>query len=449
MVHLTFPIAPTERSREVQRGARAPHRGPVDRPAAGSARRRRVRRQQHRPGHRRGAAGAPARRRLHRPGARRSTRARDRSAGCRRTRRPRRRPGPVDLAVVAVPADGVPGVVADAAAAGVHGLVVVSAGLRRDRPGRRGRAAGAGARGARRRHAPGRPELPRHRQHRPRRTPQRHARPAAAGRPAGWASSASPARWAWRCSPRPTGGGLGLSSFVSAGNRADVSGNDLLQYWQDDPATDVILLYLETFGNPRKFARLARRIGAAQADRGASRSPAAGGGHRAGRRPRWRRCFAHVRRDPGRHRRRAVRRRAAAGQPAAAGRRRGSGWSATRPRWRALAATRLRGRRADASPTGTRATSGRRPAPPRSPRRWPPTAGRPRRRRARGGLRAAAAGRAGRPDADADAGTRPRPLPAALAPDKPVVATFLVRAAAGAACRRTRRWRRRCARWAA
>ncbi len=55
--------------------------------------------------------------------------------------------------------------------------------------------------------------------------------------------------------------GLGFSSFVSAGNRADVSGNDLLQYWQDDPATDVILLYLETFGNPRKFARLARRLG--------------------------------------------------------------------------------------------------------------------------------------------------------------------------------------------
>jgi acyl-CoA synthetase (NDP forming) len=54
--------------------------------------------------------------------------------------------------------------------------------------------------------------------------------------------------------------GLGLSTFVSAGNRADVSGNDLLQYWADDPATDVVLLYLESFGNPRKFARLARRL---------------------------------------------------------------------------------------------------------------------------------------------------------------------------------------------
>ncbi|MCJ1681132.1 GNAT family N-acetyltransferase [Streptomyces sp. APSN-46.1] len=53
--------------------------------------------------------------------------------------------------------------------------------------------------------------------------------------------------------------GEGLSSFVSAGNRADVSGNDILQYWYEDEATDVALLYLETLGNPRKFTRLARR----------------------------------------------------------------------------------------------------------------------------------------------------------------------------------------------
>jgi acetyl coenzyme A synthetase (ADP forming)-like protein len=54
--------------------------------------------------------------------------------------------------------------------------------------------------------------------------------------------------------------GLGLSAFVSVGNKADVSSNDLLEYWEDDPETDLILLYLESFGNPRKFARLARRI---------------------------------------------------------------------------------------------------------------------------------------------------------------------------------------------
>lgn len=54
--------------------------------------------------------------------------------------------------------------------------------------------------------------------------------------------------------------GVGLSTFISVGNKADVSGNDLLQYWELDPATRVILLYLESFGNPRRFARLARRI---------------------------------------------------------------------------------------------------------------------------------------------------------------------------------------------
>lgn len=54
--------------------------------------------------------------------------------------------------------------------------------------------------------------------------------------------------------------GLGFSTFVSAGNRADVSGNDLLQYWAEDPDTDLALLYLETFGNPRRFARLARHL---------------------------------------------------------------------------------------------------------------------------------------------------------------------------------------------
>ncbi|MEX0658734.1 MAG: GNAT family N-acetyltransferase [Egibacteraceae bacterium] len=55
--------------------------------------------------------------------------------------------------------------------------------------------------------------------------------------------------------------GLGLSSFASVGNKADLSGNDLLQYWESDPNTAVILLYLESFGNPRKFGRIARRVG--------------------------------------------------------------------------------------------------------------------------------------------------------------------------------------------
>jgi len=53
---------------------------------------------------------------------------------------------------------------------------------------------------------------------------------------------------------------LGISTFVSVGNKADVSSNDLIQYWAEDPRTDVILLYLESFGNPRKFGRIAKRI---------------------------------------------------------------------------------------------------------------------------------------------------------------------------------------------
>jgi acetyl coenzyme A synthetase (ADP forming)-like protein len=53
---------------------------------------------------------------------------------------------------------------------------------------------------------------------------------------------------------------LGFSAFVSIGNKADVSSNDLLEWWEDDDETDLVLLYLESFGNPRKFARLSRRV---------------------------------------------------------------------------------------------------------------------------------------------------------------------------------------------
>ena len=55
--------------------------------------------------------------------------------------------------------------------------------------------------------------------------------------------------------------GLGISTFVSVGNKADISGNDLLRYWESDESTDVILLYLESFGNPKKFSQIARRVG--------------------------------------------------------------------------------------------------------------------------------------------------------------------------------------------
>ena len=151
--------------------------------------------------------------------------------------------------------------VADAAAAGAHGLVVISRRLRRGRrrPARRrsgrwsARAHAAGMRvvgpnclgvantdRAVRLNATLAPRLP------------------AAGRVGFFSQSGA---FGVALLAEADRRGLGLSSFVSAGNRADVSGNDLLQYWQDDPGTDVIMLYLETFGNPRKFARLARRIG--------------------------------------------------------------------------------------------------------------------------------------------------------------------------------------------
>lgn len=55
--------------------------------------------------------------------------------------------------------------------------------------------------------------------------------------------------------------GIGVSNFVSVGNKLDVSGNDLLCFWEDDPRTDVIAMYLESFGNPRKFLRIAQRVG--------------------------------------------------------------------------------------------------------------------------------------------------------------------------------------------
>ncbi|WP_242454054.1 GNAT family N-acetyltransferase [Bailinhaonella thermotolerans] len=167
--------------------------------------------------------------------------------------------GEVDLAVLAVPADGVLDVVRQCARKGVHGLVVVSSGF--GETGREGRARQeelvriARAHGMRvvgpnclgiantaasmRLNATLAPELP------PR------------GR-AGFFSQSGALGTALlqRVSER----GLGISTFVSAGNRADVSGNDLLQYWEEDPATEVILLYLESLGNSRKFTRLARRI---------------------------------------------------------------------------------------------------------------------------------------------------------------------------------------------
>ena len=171
--------------------------------------------------------------------------------------------GPVDLAVVAVPAEEVPAVVAECGAHGVQGLVVITAGYaetgadgreRQRELVRQARAAGMRVLGpnafglvntdpAIRLNASLSPRLP-------------------ARGPVGiFSQSGAIGAALLETADRR---GLGLSSFVSAGNRADVSGNDLLQYWEEDEATRVALLYLESFGNPRKFSRLARRLAAAK-----------------------------------------------------------------------------------------------------------------------------------------------------------------------------------------
>ncbi|MEU2611693.1 GNAT family N-acetyltransferase [Micromonospora sp. NPDC007271] len=166
----------------------------------------------------------------------------------------------IDLAVVAVAPEAATGVVADAAKAGAHGLVVISAGFAEAGP------AGAAAQRALVRAA----HLAGMRVVGPNCLGVANTDPAvrlnatlapvlpAPGRVGVFSQSGA---FGVALLAEASRRGLGLSTFVSAGNRADVSGNDLLQYWQDDPGTDVVTLYLETFGNPRKFARLARRIG--------------------------------------------------------------------------------------------------------------------------------------------------------------------------------------------
>ncbi|MGW3206764.1 bifunctional acetate--CoA ligase family protein/GNAT family N-acetyltransferase [Streptomyces sp. NPDC001135] len=177
--------------------------------------------------------------------------------------------GPVDLAVVAVPAAYVPAVVAECGEHGVQGLVVLSAGYAESGPEGRERQRAlvrqARAYGMRiigpnafgiintapdvRLNASLAPEMPR------------------PGRIGMFAQSGA-IGIALLSRLHRRGGGVtgvtGVSTFVSAGNRADVSGNDVLQYWYDDPETDVALMYLESIGNPRKFTRLARRTAAAK-----------------------------------------------------------------------------------------------------------------------------------------------------------------------------------------
>ena len=169
-------------------------------------------------------------------------------------------PGPLDLAIIVVPAAAVISVVNDAIAKGVKALVVISAGFAEtDAVGRRlqdelltlVRAAGVRMIGpncmgivnadpAVMLNATFAPVFP----------PSGHTAFSTQSGALGLAIL----EYARRVN-------LGLSTFASIGNKADVSSNDLIQYWSDDPQTRVILLYLESFGNPRKFAQLARDVG--------------------------------------------------------------------------------------------------------------------------------------------------------------------------------------------
>ncbi|MYS06615.1 GNAT family N-acetyltransferase, partial [Streptomyces sp. SID6041] len=189
---------------------------------------------------------------------------------------------PVDLAIVAVPAERVPEAVADCGEHGVQGLVVLSAGYAESGP--------AG----------------RERQRQLVRQARSYGMRIIGPNAFGIINTAADVRLNASLAPQmPAAGriglftqsgaigiallaglhrrGAGLSSFISAGNRADVSGNDFLQHWFDDPGTDVVLLYLESIGNPRKFTRLARRTAAVKpvvVVKGARHSGSAPPGHR-------------------------------------------------------------------------------------------------------------------------------------------------------------------------
>jgi acyl-CoA synthetase (NDP forming)/RimJ/RimL family protein N-acetyltransferase len=165
--------------------------------------------------------------------------------------------GAVDLAVICVPADAVLAAATDALEGGVRALCVISAGF-----------AEVGAEGAARqqqllalvRSYGGRmigpnclgvastPAL-------------LNATFAASALPPGSVGFASQSgALGLAAVEQARGRGLGLSSFVSLGNKADVSSNDLLEYWEDDDGTNVVALYLESFGNPERFSRIARRV---------------------------------------------------------------------------------------------------------------------------------------------------------------------------------------------
>ncbi len=167
-------------------------------------------------------------------------------------------PGPIDLAIVVVPRSQVSGVLDDAIAKGVRGLVVITAGYSETGPEgtreemelrERARAAGIRVVG-------------------PNCMGVINTDPAvrmnatfAAARPAlgtvGFMSQSGALGEMILAHANDIG--LGIAYFVSMGNKADISGNDLIEAWEDDPRVNVILMYLESFGNPAKFAAATRR----------------------------------------------------------------------------------------------------------------------------------------------------------------------------------------------
>jgi acyl-CoA synthetase (NDP forming)/RimJ/RimL family protein N-acetyltransferase len=166
-------------------------------------------------------------------------------------------PVPIDLAVIAVPSGAVQGAVAEALAAGAKALCVISAGFAETGP------AGAAAEAD---------LLTLVRSHGARMVgPNCLGIFAAAPHmnatfsrgqfdPGNVAVSSQSGAVGLAVIDEAAQRGLGLSAFVSIGNKADVSSNDLLEYWEDDDGTDAVALYLESFGNPRRFARIARRV---------------------------------------------------------------------------------------------------------------------------------------------------------------------------------------------
>jgi acyl-CoA synthetase (NDP forming)/RimJ/RimL family protein N-acetyltransferase len=173
-------------------------------------------------------------------------------------------PGEIDLAVLAVPAAEVLELVQQCSARGVHGLVVMSAGF-----GESGDAEAREAGLAAQRELVSQARANGMRVVGPNCLGVLNTHPAVSLNASVAAVTPLAGRSGFFCQSGALGAavlgeaarrGLGVSSFVSAGNRADVSGNDLLQYWETDPETDIALLYLESFGNPRKFARIARRF---------------------------------------------------------------------------------------------------------------------------------------------------------------------------------------------